>query len=107
MNRRELLKLSLLSPLLGLLPRRKIPVRFWVQTSGPVHERENITPVWLRISRPRLLGIYSGEELLGNKALDYPVGTNILSYDGRAYKCCGSSEDIVINDKGIYINEPS
>lgn len=111
MNRREILKFSLLAPFLGLFKKKEsqtiesVPVRFWMQTYGPHYDPSSFGFDWKRADSP-LLGIYHGEELLSNKASDYPIGTGMILEDGARYICYGAMEGIHLKGKGVFLNEP-
>jgi hypothetical protein len=113
MNRRELLKFSLLSPLAGLFKTKSAigssgsrrsgieyigpceatfettgtEGHFWMQVYGPYYDPRAIDPHWDDVASS-LTGVYSGEVLIGQKASEHPVGTVIVLNDGgRRYHC--------------------
>ena len=112
MNRREILKFSLLTPFLGLFKKKEsqiiesVPAHFWMQTYGPHYDPSSFGfDDWTKADSS-LVGIYHGEELWGKKASDCPIGTRAIKNDGTRYMCYGAMEGIHLKGKGVFVNEP-
>lgn len=110
MNRREFLKMTMAASMAISLPTVAAipsPKHFWMQTYGPHYDPSSFGFDWTKADSS-LLGIYHGEELMGKKAIDCPIGTRIVLNDGKQYMCYGpnaSEMGITIKGKGIFLNE--
>jgi hypothetical protein len=97
MDRRELLKLGLVIPFAGIIPRRKSG-HFWLQTRGV---RDDVDPEWFR-NISRIIGVHSGGTIKGNRARDYNIGA-LLQVDARTYKCFQMDSTVFRKNDGIYL----
>jgi len=103
MNRRKFLKIAGGLPFIGFIPQGKAESgHFWMHTYGPLYDPKEIDPNWIAATSS-LLGVYSGEVLLGVKASKHPLGTLIVLNDGRHYFCFELNEHTYIKNNGVFL----